>query len=116
MILDIGPNSAKALADIIAAAGTVVWNGPVGVFEMDAFANGTKALAQPSRRRKITLAGGGDTVSAINVFRSKTRSVTSRPLAAPSSSSSKQASPSRRYPRSRASRIDCEPGVKSRAA
>ena len=70
MILDIGPNSAKALADIIAAAGTVVWNGPVGVFEMDAFANGTKALAQAIATSKaFTLAGGGDTVSAINVFK-----------------------------------------------
>ena len=45
MILDIGPQSAKALADIIAKAGTVVWNGPVGVFEMEPFAGGTKALA-----------------------------------------------------------------------
>mgnify|MGYP002144633487 FL=1 len=70
MILDIGPNSAKALADIIAAAGTVVWNGPVGVFEMDSFANGTKALAQAIATSKaFTLAGGGDTVSAINVFK-----------------------------------------------
>ncbi len=70
MILDIGPNSAKALADIIAAAGTVVWNGPVGVSTMDSFANGTKALAQAIATSKaFTLAGGGDTVSAINVFK-----------------------------------------------
>ena len=61
---------AKALAAIIANAGTVVWNGPVGVFEMDAFANGTKALAAAVASSKaFTLAGGGDTVSAINVFK-----------------------------------------------
>ena len=70
MILDIGPQSAKALAEIIANAGTVVWNGPVGVFEMDAFAGGTKALAAAVASSKaFTLAGGGDTVSAINVFK-----------------------------------------------
>ena len=70
MILDIGPVSAKALAEIISDAGTVVWNGPVGVFEMDAFANGTKTLAAAIASSKaFTLAGGGDTVSAINVFK-----------------------------------------------
>ncbi|MDR2787880.1 MAG: phosphoglycerate kinase [Candidatus Accumulibacter sp.] len=70
MILDIGPRSAKALAGVIAGAGTVVWNGPVGVFEMEAFANGTKELARAIAESKaFTLAGGGDTVSAINVFK-----------------------------------------------
>ena len=70
MILDIGPVSAKALADIVAAAGTVVWNGPVGVFEMDAFANGTRVLAAAIASSKaFTLAGGGDTVAAINAFK-----------------------------------------------
>jgi len=70
LILDIGPDSAKALAEIIAQAGTVVWNGPVGVFEFEAFANGTKALAAAVATSKaFTLAGGGDTVSAINVFK-----------------------------------------------
>ncbi len=69
MILDIGPDSAKALAAIVDAAGTVVWNGPVGVFEMEAFANGTKVLADAIANSKaFSLAGGGDTVSAINVF------------------------------------------------
>ena len=69
IILDIGPDSAKTLAEVIANAGTVVWNGPVGVFEMDAFASGTKALAAAVATSKaFTLAGGGDTVSAINVF------------------------------------------------
>ena len=90
MILDIGPQSAKALADIIAKAGTVVWNGPVGVFEMEAFAGGTKTLAAAVASSKaFTLAGGGDTVSAINVFKLKTRSATSRPQAVLSSSFSK---------------------------
>jgi len=70
MILDIGPDSAKALAAIVANAGTVVWNGPVGVFEMEAFANGTKVLADAIAHSKaFSLAGGGDTVSAINVFK-----------------------------------------------
>ena len=70
LILDIGPDSAKALAAIVANAGTVVWNGPVGVFEMEAFANGTKVLADAIATSKaFSLAGGGDTVSAINVFK-----------------------------------------------
>ena len=70
MILDIGPKSAKALADMVAQAGTIVWNGPVGVFEMDAFAGGTKTLANAIATSKaFTLAGGGDTVSAINMFK-----------------------------------------------
>ncbi len=70
LILDIGPESSKALAKIIAQAGTVVWNGPVGVFEIEAFANGTKALAVAvANSSAFTLAGGGDTVSAINVFK-----------------------------------------------
>lgn len=69
LILDIGPQSAQALAAIVAQAGTIVWNGPVGVFEMDAFASGTRALAQAIAASKgFSLAGGGDTVSAINVF------------------------------------------------
>ena len=70
LILDIGPDSAKALAAIVANAGTVVWNGPVGVFEMEAFANGTRVLADAIATSKaFSLAGGGDTVSAINVFK-----------------------------------------------
>ncbi|HET6719963.1 MAG TPA: phosphoglycerate kinase, partial [Rhodocyclaceae bacterium] len=69
MILDIGPDSAKALAELVAKAGTVVWNGPVGVFEMEAFASGTRELAKAIANSKaFTLAGGGDTVAAINVF------------------------------------------------
>ncbi|MDR2452619.1 MAG: phosphoglycerate kinase [Candidatus Accumulibacter sp.] len=69
LILDIGPQSARALAGIVAQAGTVVWNGPVGVFEMAPFAGGTRELARAIAASKaFTLAGGGDTVSAIKVF------------------------------------------------
>ena len=69
MILDIGPNSQKVLADIIAGAGTVVWNGPVGVFEFDQFASGSKALAVAiANSDAFTIAGGGDTLAAIAKF------------------------------------------------
>ncbi|AUH53720.1 phosphoglycerate kinase [Chromobacterium sp. ATCC 53434] len=66
MILDIGPDAARQLAGIIAEAGTVVWNGPVGVFEFDQFGNGTKTLAEAIARSKaFSIAGGGDTLAAI---------------------------------------------------
>ena len=66
MILDIGPQTAASLAKQIAAAGTVVWNGPVGVFEFDQFAEGTKTLAQAIATSKaFSIAGGGDTLAAI---------------------------------------------------
>jgi len=69
LILDIGPESAKALAELVAQAGTVVWNGPVGVFEFDAFAGGTRALAEAiSSSKAFSIAGGGDTIAAINKF------------------------------------------------
>ncbi|HEX6361628.1 MAG TPA: phosphoglycerate kinase [Albitalea sp.] len=69
MILDIGPRTAKAYAEEIAKAGTVVWNGPVGVFEKDAFAQGTRAIAQAIAESKaFSIAGGGDTVAAIHKF------------------------------------------------
>ena len=69
MILDIGPNSQKVLADIIAGAGTVVWNGPVGVFEFDQFASGSKALAEAiANSEAFSIAGGGDTLAAIAKF------------------------------------------------
>ena len=72
MILDIGPDSARALAEIARNAGTIVWNGPVGVFEFDAFAGGTKALASAiSESKAFSLAGGGDTIAAINKFGAK---------------------------------------------
>ena len=66
MILDIGPKTAKLLAEKIAAAGTVVWNGPVGVFEFDQFGEGTKTLALAIAGSKAySIAGGGDTLAAI---------------------------------------------------
>jgi phosphoglycerate kinase len=69
MILDIGPDTAKALAASLEKAGTIVWNGPVGVFENDAFANGTQTIARAIAKSKAyTIAGGGDTVAAINKF------------------------------------------------
>lgn len=72
MILDIGPQSAAALAVSVAQAGTIVWNGPVGVFEFDAFAGGTKALAEAiGHSRAFSLAGGGDTIAAVNKFGTK---------------------------------------------
>ncbi|TAK85821.1 MAG: phosphoglycerate kinase [Betaproteobacteria bacterium] len=69
MILDIGPRTAQAYAEEIAKAGTIVWNGPVGVFEKDPFAKGTEALARAiAGARGFSIAGGGDTVAAINKF------------------------------------------------
>ena len=69
MIFDIGPQSAKELADIIMKAGTVVWNGPVGVFEFDQFGEGTKTIAMAIANTKaFTLAGGGDTIAAIQKY------------------------------------------------
>jgi phosphoglycerate kinase len=66
MILDIGPKTAAQLAGQIAAAGTVVWNGPVGVFEFDQFGEGTKTLALAIAQSKaFSIAGGGDTLAAI---------------------------------------------------
>ena len=69
MIFDIGPQSAKQLANIIMQAGTVVWNGPVGVFEFDQFGAGTKTIAEAIANTKaFTLAGGGDTIAAIQKY------------------------------------------------
>ncbi len=69
MIFDIGPKSAQELADIIMKAGTVVWNGPVGVFEFDQFGAGTKKIANAIANTKaFTLAGGGDTIAAIQKY------------------------------------------------
>lgn len=69
MIFDIGPDSAQQLADIILKAGTVVWNGPVGVFEFDQFGAGTKTIAEAIAKTKaFTLAGGGDTIAAIQKY------------------------------------------------
>jgi len=69
MILDIGPESAQALASIIKNAGTVIWNGPVGVFEFEHFSKGTKVVAEAvGATDGFTLAGGGDTIAAIEKF------------------------------------------------
>lgn len=69
MIFDIGPQSAQELADIIMQAGTVVWNGPVGVFEFDQFGAGTKTIAMAiAKTQAFTLAGGGDTIAAIQKY------------------------------------------------
>jgi len=69
MILDIGPKTAARLAEQLQSAGTIVWNGPVGVFEFDAFAGGTRAIAEAiARSPAFSIAGGGDTIAAINKF------------------------------------------------
>jgi phosphoglycerate kinase len=69
MILDIGPKSRAGLVALLKGCGTVVWNGPVGVFEFDAFAGGTKALAEAiAASPAFSLAGGGDTLAAIDKF------------------------------------------------
>lgn len=69
MIFDIGTKSANQLAEIIKNAGTVVWNGPVGVFEFDQFGEGTKTIARAIANTKaFTLAGGGDTIAAIQKY------------------------------------------------
>ena len=66
MILDIGPETAAKLAGMLKSAGTIVWNGPVGVFEFDQFANGTKVVAQAiAESPAFSIAGGGDTLAAI---------------------------------------------------
>ncbi|NNM82870.1 MAG: phosphoglycerate kinase [Burkholderiales bacterium] len=69
MIFDIGPKSAAELAEIIMKAGTVVWNGPVGVFEFDQFGEGTRTIAEAiAKTPAFTLAGGGDTIAAIQKY------------------------------------------------
>ncbi|MGD9950977.1 MAG: phosphoglycerate kinase [Burkholderiales bacterium] len=69
MILDVGPKTAAAYAGAVAGAGTIVWNGPVGVFENNAFSRGTETLARAiAASGAYSIAGGGDTVAAINQF------------------------------------------------
>ncbi|HEX5788191.1 MAG TPA: phosphoglycerate kinase [Woeseiaceae bacterium] len=69
MILDIGPETSQAFAAIVAGAGTIIWNGPVGVFEFDAFGGGTEALANAiADSGAFSLAGGGDTLAAIDKY------------------------------------------------
>ena len=70
MILDIGPKTSAAYAKVLQEAGTIVWNGPVGVFEFDAFANGTRAIAEAvAQSRGFSIAGGGDTLAAIAKYK-----------------------------------------------
>lgn len=69
MIFDIGPDSAKVLAEIIDKAGTIIWNGPVGVFEFDQFGEGTKTVSMAiANSPGFSLAGGGDTIAAIQKY------------------------------------------------
>lgn len=69
MIFDIGPDSAEALAEILKSAGTIVWNGPVGVFEFDQFGEGTKRIAQAiADSDAFSIAGGGDTLAAVDKY------------------------------------------------
>ena len=69
MIMDIGPESAKKIADILIGAGTILWNGPVGVFEFDQFAAGTRTVALAiADSAAFSLAGGGDTLAAIDKY------------------------------------------------
>lgn len=69
LILDIGPETAQSFADLLASAGTIIWNGPVGVFEFDQFGNGTKVLAEAiAASSAFSVAGGGDTLAAIDKY------------------------------------------------
>ncbi|MDH3751767.1 MAG: phosphoglycerate kinase, partial [Gammaproteobacteria bacterium] len=69
LILDIGPETARRFAEILKSAGTIIWNGPVGVFEFDAFGGGTKALAEAiAESGAFSVAGGGDTLAAIDKY------------------------------------------------
>ncbi len=69
MIFDIGPDSAQVLADIISKAGTIVWNGPVGVFEFEQFSQGTEIIANAiANSQAFSIAGGGDTLAAVDKY------------------------------------------------
>jgi len=69
MILDVGPETAARYGEMLRSAGTIVWNGPVGVFEFDAFAEGTRALAEAvAESEAFSIAGGGDTLAALDKF------------------------------------------------
>lgn len=72
MILDLGPESTRQICAILQAAGTIIWNGPVGVFELDQFGHATRAIAEAiARGQSFSLAGGGDTVAAIEKYGAK---------------------------------------------
>lgn len=69
MIMDVGPDSAAALAEILATAGTIIWNGPLGVFEFDQFSGGTEVLSLAiAKADGFSIAGGGDTLAAVDKF------------------------------------------------
>ena len=69
MLLDIGPDTAAHLASLLKDAGTILWNGPVGVFEIDQFGQGTQVIAQAIADSKgFSIAGGGDTLAAIDKY------------------------------------------------
>ncbi|MDE4998642.1 phosphoglycerate kinase, partial [Francisella tularensis] len=69
MILDIGPESQKIIAELLKSENTILWNGPVGVFEFDNFAEVTKALSLAiAQSHAVSVAGGGDTIAAIEKF------------------------------------------------
>jgi phosphoglycerate kinase len=69
MIFDIGPQTAQQLTDILKSAGTIVWNGPVGVFEFDQFGKGTESVARAvAESNAFSIAGGGDTLAAISKY------------------------------------------------
>jgi len=69
MILDIGPQTAEQFAELLKSSKTILWNGPVGVFEFDQFGNGTKTLAKAiADSAAFSIAGGGDTLAAIDKY------------------------------------------------
>ncbi len=68
-IFDVGPNTSATYAKLMAQAGTIVWNGPIGVFEIEAFSQGTRALAQAvAKSTAYSIVGGGDTLAALDKF------------------------------------------------
>lgn len=69
MVFDVGPKTSEMLAEKLKAAGTIVWNGPVGVFEFEAFSKGTESMANAiANSEAFSIAGGGDTLAAIDQF------------------------------------------------
>ncbi len=69
MILDLGPDTGAAMSDVLKGAGTIVWNGPIGVFEFDGFGEGTRRIAEAvAASDAFSIAGGGDTLAAIDKY------------------------------------------------
>jgi len=69
MIFDIGPDTAQELAEILKNAGTIIWNGPVGVFEFDQFGEGTRVISEAiADSEAFSIAGGGDTLAAVDKY------------------------------------------------